>query len=57
MVDCRDSFKNRPNRLDQALADLERYVADKAVADDDVGVSVIKIAAFDIAEEVERQAA
>ena len=48
-------LENRPNRLHKSLANLEGNVADKAVADNDVGVSVVKVTAFDIAEEIQRQ--
>jgi hypothetical protein len=36
----------------QAFADLQRHVADEAVADDDVGVAGINIAAFHVADEM-----
>ena len=48
-------LENGAHRLDQSLADLERDIAHKAIADDDVGASVVKVAAFDIAQKVERQ--
>ena len=40
---------------DQALGDLERDVADEAVADDDVGRALVDVVALDVAVEVERR--
>jgi hypothetical protein len=39
----------------EALGGLEGHIAHKTIADDDVGVPVVDVAAFDIADEVERQ--
>src|SRR5262249_2995367 len=38
-----------------AFGDFERDVADEAVADDHVATAVVEIAAFDVADEVDRQ--
>ncbi len=46
-------FQNRTHRLHQSLADLQRHVADKTIAHDYIGVSVIQVAAFHIAQEVQ----
>ncbi len=48
-------FEQGTNGFHQSLADLERHVADKAIADDDVGAPVVEVAALDIAQEVERK--
>src|SRR5215471_13718029 len=40
----------------QALADLECDVADEAVANDDVDLARVHVAAFDVADEIEPQA-
>ena len=44
-----------PNHFHQALTHLERHVADEAIADDDVGVAIVKVAAFDVADKVDGQ--
>ena len=41
--------------LHHALGNLQRHVADKAVAYQHIGLAVVEIAAFDIAHEIQRQ--
>ena len=39
----------------QSFGNLQRDVADEAVADDHVDVAVVEVAAFHVADEVQRQ--
>jgi len=48
-------LENGADGLDETFADLERDVANKAVTDDDIGASVVEVAAFDVAEKIDRQ--
>src|SRR5580698_7907073 len=48
-------FQHGANVLDQSFADLQRDVADEAVADDHVHIAAEYVAAFDVANEVERK--
>ena len=43
------------DHFDDALAHLQRDIADEAVAYDDVGMAGIKIAPFDVADEIQRK--
>ena len=48
-------FSMRADVFDQAFADFQGDVADEAVADDHVHVAAENVAAFDVADEVERK--
>src|SRR5215472_7732022 len=46
-------FEQEAHSLRQSLRDLERYVADKTIADDHVHAAVVEIAAFNVANKVQ----
>ncbi len=50
-------FQHAANVLDQAFADLQRDVADETVADDHVHVAAKNVAAFHVADEIQRAGA
>jgi hypothetical protein len=45
--------QQRLHRVDQPLADLQRHVSGEAVADDDVDVASVHVAAFDVAGKID----
>ena len=53
MVELQRFLQQVANRFHHAFGDLQRHVADEAVADDDVELAVVEVAAFDVADEVD----
>ena len=48
-------LQQEAHRLHHAFGNLQRDVADEAVANQHVGLAVVKVAAFDVADEIHRQ--
>src|SRR5205823_8355509 len=48
-------FQENANRFNQAFGNFQSDVADKSIADDDIDAAIVEVAAFHVANEVQRQ--
>ena len=55
MVACNDSFSMDAYGRNHPFGDLQRDVAHKTIANDDIGLAVVQVAAFHVADKVQRQ--
>ncbi len=55
MVTFRDSFKRRTDQVRYALRNLQGNVAHEPVGNDDINLSVVEVAAFHVAYEIQRE--